>query len=188
MPPCPQNHARFIHGRVHRGSLARRLRRDPHIHVATAILFHPRGHGQEHIVVQALPERRALLLANPHDAIYPSIHADFLTHCIDAWHQVVYNVGADHGHGRVMFQIRFSEHSPRINIDVPRHRYCGRHSPHHRVAERMLAIFHMAGLFEGVRSHVRAKLAPLPHRAVIVHGQVFAFHRFDIVIDVRGRR
>ena len=96
------------------------------------------------VIVAALSQGLALLLSHADHAIQLSLDADLLVQRIHAREESIHDVSADYGHIGAIVLIILVEPAPSGQIKVENGSHGRRQTAHPRVADRLLAIFHVA--------------------------------------------
>ena len=88
-----------------------------------------------------------------------------------------------------IIQVGFVNHASSAKIGVVDGSHGRRDATNRRVADGLLGILHLSGLVADDCSNVLAVTAGIGDGLIVLHGQVFTFLAFEIVVDIGdGRR
>jgi len=183
MTQATQDHARLVHGGLQLVADTSRFaeKRDARVH---AILLQVDRDGYQDIVVAALAESRALLLADSDHLVGQAVHTDLFPDRVRAGEQIVDHVGANDGHARAGILVGVVEHAAARQVNIQNGRHRGRNATDGDTADRLQLVLHVSGAISLNRAYRGTIAASLEHGAVVLHGQVLALHAFHVLIEV----
>ena len=151
--------------------------------VVRPVLLQVNGHGDQHVVVGALPQRLAFLLSDTDHLVGPTVNADLLAQRVGPTQQMLDDVGTHDCHLQVIIQVRIVQHSPVRQIRVEDGRNRRRNPLDSRIADGLFVVLHFSAAARH-RAHILAVAAGLQHGLVVFQLQVLAFLCHQKVLDI----